>query len=98
MRDKTKQDRIQAAFERFHKENPHVLDRLLELTDEYLMQGHSKVGIGMLFEVLRWTEDMSTTGDAFKLNNNYRSRYVRLMLKRRPDWADVFSTRELVAA
>ncbi|CAB4180862.1 hypothetical protein UFOVP1056_1 [uncultured Caudovirales phage] len=45
--------------------------------------------------MLRWETAMSTTGDDFKLNNNYRSRYARLIMATCPDLTDVFDTREL---
>jgi hypothetical protein len=50
--------------------------------------------------VLRW-EWQGATSDptaAYRLNNNYRSRYVRLIEANEPDLADVFEKRELKAA
>lgn len=87
-------DEIQKKFERFHAENPHVLETLERLAAEWFVN-HSTVGIGMLFEVARWVENVDTGGDAFKLNNNFRSRYVRLMIERRPEWEYSFETRAL---
>lgn len=49
----------------------------------------------MLTEVLRWHHGRATVGDEFKLNNNFRSRYVRLMIARHPEWASAFTLREL---
>jgi len=89
---------IQEQFDEFHRLNPSVLANLETLTTDYLRRGRKRVGIGMLFEVLRWQHDLATRGDAFRLNNNYRSRYVRLMLARHPEWECAFHTRELVAA
>lgn len=89
---------IQDRFESFHSNNPWVLGALESLTVDYLQAGNSRLGIGMLVEVLRWQYGRQTSGDEFKLNNNYRSRYVRLMIERHPTWADVFSTRELMTA
>jgi len=88
---------IQDSFERFHEANPWVLDALEHLTYEYLRAGRRRLGIGMLWEVVRFHYGRTTATD-FKANNNFRSRYVRLMLERHPEWAEVFSTRELRAA
>jgi hypothetical protein len=52
----------------------------------------------MLVERLRWEYDTTTTGDPFKLNNDYRSRYVRKIVAEYPDLADAFETRTLRAA
>jgi hypothetical protein len=88
---------IQESFERFHALNPWVFTSLEALTQQYLTHGHKRIGIGMLFEVLRWQYGV-TMGDDFKLNNNYRSRYVRLLIEQHPEWEQAFSTRELRTA
>ncbi|WP_308013806.1 hypothetical protein [Streptantibioticus parmotrematis] len=86
---------IQQQFEEFHRLNPWVLRALESLTADYLDRGARRVGIGMLFEVLRWRYAAATEGDDFRLNNNFRSRYVRLLIQRHPTWAAVFEVRTL---
>lgn len=88
-------DTIQERFEDFHRLNPSVLTKLEALTTQWLAAGGTRIGIGMLTEVLRWQYGLQTRGDDFKLNNAYRSRYVRLMLQRHPEWEGVFQLREL---
>lgn len=80
-------------FESFNKLNPWVLEALEQLTVDYLDRGAKRMGIGMLFEVLRWQHGRQTQGEKLKLNNNHRSHYVRLMKERHPEWEDVFETR-----
>lgn len=90
---------IQAAFEQFHERNPWVYRHLVQLARDLHRRGRNKIGIGMLFEVLRW-EYLRVTVDPdsdFKLNNNYRSRYARLIAARNPDLVDVFETRKLTS-
>ena len=91
-------DSIQSRFERFHDANPWVLTKLEEMTGELVARGRRRVGIAMLFEVIRWEHLRSTTGDPFRLNNSFRSRYVRLMIHRHPEWDGVFETRETRSA
>ena len=90
---------IERAFWEFHAANPHVYDRLVHLTRDLMRRGRRKIGIGMLFEVLRW-HHLSTVGDAdgFKLNNNYRSYYARLIMSIEPDLDGIFEIRRLHAA
>lgn len=85
----------EAAFRRFHQENPQVYLALVRLARQALARGHHTLGIGQLFEVLRWELMLGTTDPHFKLNNNHRSRYARLIMAREPDLKDVFDTREL---
>ncbi|WP_328747167.1 hypothetical protein OHT57_16535 [Streptomyces sp. NBC_00285] len=86
---------IQAQFETFHRLNPWVLRALETLTADYLKRGARRIGIGMLFEVPRWHYVTATEGDDFRLNNNFRSRYVRLLIERHPEWERAFEVRSL---
>lgn len=86
---------IEQAFLVFHARNPHVYRELVMLARRARSRGAGKLGIGMLFEVLRWRHVLRTGGDEFKLNNNYRSYYARLIMLREHDLDGVFETRKL---
>ena len=90
---------IQERFLRFHADNPHVYDHLVRIIREAQAGGVERLGIGMLWEVLRWKVLLRTVrveGD-FKLNDHYRSRYARMIMQNEPDLADIFETRGLRA-
>lgn len=89
---------IQQRFEAFHALNPWVYTAFCQITDDWIARGKGRIGIGMLTEILRWQYGRQTRGDDFKINNNFRSRYVRLMVSEHPEYAEVFQTRELRAA
>jgi hypothetical protein len=87
----------QEQFDQFHARNPWVYGALVELARDLKRRGRRKIGMKMLFEVLRWTY-YRTTDDPdsdFKLNNNLHSRYSRLIMQKEPDLADLFETRNL---
>jgi hypothetical protein len=86
---------IEQAFLEFHRLNPHVYDELVRLTWELKHRGIERVGIKMLFEVLRWQHALRTRGDDFKLNNNYHSYYARLIMLNEPGLKGIFQTRRL---
>ena len=85
---------LEQQFAAFHEANPHVYTALRRLALDAARHGR-KLGIAMLFEVLRWQYAMNTTDQAseFKLNNNYRSFYSRLLMEREPELQDYFETR-----
>lgn len=87
----------EAAFRAFHEANPHVYRALVELARTAKAQGAAEIGIGMLWEVLRWRLFFETTDRNFKLNNNHRSRYARLIMAQEPDLAGIFEVRELTS-
>lgn len=86
---------IQERFEAFHAFNPWVARALERLTAECVAKGFGRIGIGMLFELLRYQYGAATHGDEFALNNSFRSRYVRLLLDAHPEWAPLFEVRAL---
>jgi len=91
-------DDIAVAFLDFHDRNPEVYDQLVALCRRARSRGVTRVGVGMLWEVLRWEFALYGLPDrreTFKLNNNYRSRYARLIMATEPDLADVFEVRWL---
>jgi hypothetical protein len=89
--DKSAQDK----FEEYHAQNPQVLKALIRLTDQAVANGHKRLGIELIYNVLRWETMISTMGDEYKLNNNYKSRYARLIEEVRPDLEGIFNKRGL---
>lgn len=88
---------IAERFEQFHAENPHVADTLEALAARWLVN-HDRVGMKALYEVARWESGIQTTGDVWKLNNDFTAYYSRLLIARRPEWSEAFALRELRAA
>jgi hypothetical protein len=91
---------MQEQFEQFHTANPWVYDLIVSMARDLHERGRKKIGIAMLIEVMRW-QYWRTTNDAnsdFKINNNYKSRYARLVIEKNPDLSDMFELRELRSA
>lgn len=86
---------IADAFQTFDESNPHVYTALVQMARDLVNRGHRRIGMKMLFEVLRWQTAMYTTGSTFKLNNNYTSHYARVIMENEPDLRGVFELRAL---
>jgi hypothetical protein len=73
-----------------------VYAKLVKLALDLKHRGHRKLGIKMLYEVVRWQHYMETTDRAsdFKLNNNYTAQYARMIMARNPALDGIFETRE----
>ena len=93
-------DTIEERFLKFHKLNPWIRDTIVSLARGFAAAGHDRVGIKMLFEVLRWQWQLHIvdTGEQYRLNNSFTSRYARLIAIEEPDLADMFEMRHLRAA
>ena len=89
---------ITEGFNRFHADNPQVFTRLVEMTRTVSGSGRKRIGMKMLFEVLRWEYFLATDSDEpFKLNNNYTAFYVRLIEQNHPELRGIFSKRRSVS-
>lgn len=90
-------DSIEANFWEFHDNHPEVYDQLVALARQWRSRGHAKLGIATLFEKLRWEWHMQGLQDSqgYKLNNNYRALYARMIMANNPDLNGIFETRKL---
>lgn len=82
-------------FMDFHRANPHVYRALRILALNLVSTGRKRGSINQLFEVLRYEYALRTHGDEYKLNNNWRSRYARLLMENEPVLRGWFETRDL---
>lgn len=86
---------IDAAFWKFHKENPQVYKKIVAMTQQLYDTGNTRLSMKMIFEVIRFRHLVSSKGDLFLLNNSYTSRYVRLLDKDYPYLAKLFEHRSI---
>jgi hypothetical protein len=95
-----KETSIYARFKRFHATNPHVYENLVKLARDFRSKGSNhnrKLGIGMLYEVLRWNYYLTTEGEEeFKLSNDFRAAYARLIMEQEKDLSDAFNIKQSV--
>jgi hypothetical protein len=88
-------NKLEAQFRAFHAKNPHIYVELVKLARQAKDAGWTKAGIGMLYEVVRWNVLIGSTDRRFKMTNNHRAYYSRLMMAQEEDLAGFFDMREL---
>jgi hypothetical protein len=84
-------------FATFHRDNPQVYQKLVELARRVRSKGFESYSIKSLFEQVRWHYHMETNDPDFKLNNNYHSRYARLIMSQEEDLREFFEVRALTS-
>jgi hypothetical protein len=84
---------IAERAERFHQRNPHVYRFAVKIARFMKARGLRRYGIGAVFEIMRF-KILETTGDIYKLNNNHRAFYARLIMGQEQDLGGFFSIRE----
>lgn len=89
---------IQERFELFDRENPNIYLLFVRFSRQAKASGRKRYSINAIFERVRWHVNIETaSADDFKLNNDFRSRYARLIMEREPELIDFFEIRELKA-
>jgi len=84
-------------FVSFHRANPHVYRAFVTMALEAKAKGRGAWSSVLIFEVLRWSS-LQTTGEEWKLNNNFRAFYSRMAMRDIPALDGFFRTREMKAA
>lgn len=88
---------IDQRFRDFHHDNPGVYNELVSMARQVKARGYHRIGIELIWSAFRWNRMMRTTPDeyGFKLNDHFRSRYARMIMRNEPDLADFFQIRTL---
>ena len=86
---------LEEKFDVYDKENPHIYLLFVKFTKEAKGSGRCSYSSNAIFERIRWFVDVETSGDTFKINNNYRPYYARKMMQDYPEFSGFFRTREL---
>ncbi len=86
---------IQQHFEMFDRDNPVIYELLVAGAWDAVNEGHKAFGIAFIWERIRWKLPIETYGSDFKLNNNFRSRYVRKIEASEPGLVGFFNKRSL---
>jgi hypothetical protein len=80
----------------FHGEHPDVYFALEKLALEWVNKRKRKHGgIAMFWETLRYFSDMGAKDEEYRLSNNHRAYYARLLLHDHRILRGVLSVREL---
>jgi hypothetical protein len=87
-------DPIKEKFLKFHKENPKIYEKLIDLAFMAKASGYKRIGIKNLFEHLRWYYTVEVKGsEPYVLNNSYSALYARLIMANVPALNGFFEIR-----
>jgi hypothetical protein len=88
---------INTRFREFHKAHPEVYKDLKHLALQAQLAGRKRIGMKSLYEKLRWDYMINSKYEHmdFELNNNFTSRYARMLMNEVPYLEGMFETRDL---
>ena len=87
---------IAERFDIFHRDNPDIYRRIVQIARQMQARGVRKMGISLIFERLRWLHFIEVnTDEGFKLSNDFRAEFARLIMTTESDLTNFFETRAL---
>jgi hypothetical protein len=90
-------DTIAERFRQFHFDNPAVYAYIVKLAKELYRKGRERIGMKALYEQIRWHVLLGTirVRGEYALNNDFTSRYVRMLIEEHPAFKGLFELRHL---
>lgn len=91
---------LEAAWRKFHRENPRIYALFERFTREALAGGsRQRLGARMVWERIRWELFVGTSGERshYRMNDHHVPYYAREFLRRNPDLGSVFELRALTS-
>ena len=79
----------------WHKENPEFYSMFKKFTFQAIRKGHRKLSAWLIVNRIRWETMIVTTGDEYKISNDYIALYARLFMYQYPDYKGFFNTKPM---
>jgi hypothetical protein len=92
---KTFQEKKEAWWE-WHKGNPHVWQLFERFAYEAVNKGRTRISHWLIINRIRWETNIVTTGEDFKISNDYIAFYARLWKAKHPQHKDLFTTKRMI--
>ena len=80
-------------FEAFHAANPEVYHLFKRFAYDAIRRHHQHFSSDMVLHRVRWETGVVTTGNLYKINNNYSAFYARLFMLQHPAHQGFFRCR-----
>ena len=79
----------------WHRTNPHVYQLFEKFTFMAINKGHKNLSAWLVVNRIRWETSIETTGDDFKISNDYIALYARLFMHYHPEYEGFFRIKRM---
>jgi hypothetical protein len=79
----------------WHLKNPHVWDLFEKFTFQAINKGHKNCSAWLVVNRIRWETTIETTGNDFKISNDFIAHYARYFMMLHPEHEGFFRTKPL---
>ena len=84
-----------ARFKKYHQENPHVYAQFKVYAAQMRQTGKKKYSAWTIINKIRWDEDLKTSDDVFRINNDFIALYARLLIFHDSSYEGFFELRTM---
>ena len=79
----------------WHEKNPNVYWLFKRFTFEAIEKGHEHLSPWLIINRIRWETEVATTGQDFKISNNFIAYYSRKFMEDYPEYDGFFRTKPM---
>jgi hypothetical protein len=89
-------DEKKKAWWEWHKANPHVWQLFQKFSFEAVHRRRARISHWLIINRIRWETNIVTTGEDFKISNDYIAFYARYWKATYPEHKDLFTTKRML--
>ena len=86
---------LKEKFTDWDKENPKVYQLFCRFTFEAIERGHKRLSAWMIANRIRWETSVVTTGNDYKISNDFIALYARKFMEQYPQYDGFFKTKTM---
>jgi len=79
----------------WHKKNPEFYELFERFTFQAIGRGHRRLSAWLIVNRIRWETMIVTTGDDYKIRNDFIALYSRLFMHKNPEYKGFFKTKPM---
>jgi hypothetical protein len=93
--DVMRESALGRAWVVWHTTNPEFFTLFEQFTAEALRRGHKKLSGWLIANRVRWETSIVTTGNDYKISNDFIALFARLYMVRNPKYIGFFRTKRM---
>lgn len=86
-------DDLKKQWWEWHLRNPEFYKMFERFTFEAISKGHHRLSAWLIVNRIRWETMIVTTGDDYKIRNDYIALYSRYFMHKNPQYKGFFKTK-----
>jgi hypothetical protein len=89
---------LKQKFDEWNKENPEVYALFKRFSFEAISKGHKRLSAWMIANRIRWETTIATTGNDYKISNDFIALFARKFMEDYPEHEGFFKTKTMKRA